>query len=192
MRGRVTPGLYPPYAVTPHNQALIVSYGGRIHRVAVPSGQVTDIPFTAKVEQQLGPMVHLPIRIDTTQVLVRQIRNASPSPDGKRIAFSALDRLYVMDLPNGTPRRLTSDSVKQQVPAWSPDGLWLSFVTWNDAGANLDKITADGRSRPVPLTSDSAFYDTPVWSPDGARIVVVKGPRAPRTEEHFAPGYELD
>ncbi len=42
------------------------------------------------------------------------------------------------------------------------------------------------------LTTDSAFYDTPVWSPDGARIVVVKGPRAPRTEEHFAPGYELD
>jgi len=44
----------------------------------------------------------------------------------------------------------------------------------------------------VRLTTDSAFYDTPVWSPDGARIVVVKGPRAPRTEEHFAPGYELD
>ena len=61
-----------------------------------------------------------------------------------------------------------------------------------DAGGTLNKIRADGRSRPVPLTSDSAFYDTPVWSPDGARIVVVKGPRAPRTEEHFAPGYELD
>ena len=189
---RFTRDLYPGYAFTPDNQALIVSYGGKIHRVAVPSGQVTDIPFTAKVEQQLGPMVHLPVRVDTTQVLVRQIRNASPSPDGKRIAFSALDRLYVMDLPNGTPRRLTSDSVKQQVPAWSPDGLWLAYVTWTDAGGTLNKIRADGRSRPVPLTSDSAFYDTPVWSPDGARIVVVKGPRAPRTEEHFAPGYELD
>src|SRR5439155_19304335 len=101
---RFTRDLIPAYGFTPNNRAIVVSYGGKIHRVAVPSGQVTDIPFTAKVDQQLGPMVHLPIRVDTAQVLVRQIRNASPSPDGKRIAFSALDRLYVMDLPSGTAR----------------------------------------------------------------------------------------
>ncbi|PYP17846.1 MAG: amidohydrolase [Gemmatimonadetes bacterium] len=189
---RFTRDLYPGYSFTPDNQAIIVSYGGKVHRVAVPSGQVTDLPFTAKVEQQLGPLVHLPVRVDTAQVLVRQIRNASPSPDGKRLAFSALDRLYVMDLPNGAPRRLTTDSVKEQVPAWSPDGQWLAYVTWTDRGGTLNKIKTDGRSRPVRLSTDSAFYDTPVWSPDGARIVVVKGPRAPRTEEHFAPGYEID
>ncbi|MGE5800918.1 MAG: amidohydrolase family protein [Gemmatimonadota bacterium] len=189
---RFTRDLYPGYAFTPDNQALIVSFGGKIQRVAVPSGQVSEIPFTAKVDQQLGPMVHLPIRVDTGQVLVRQIRNASPSPDGRRLAFSALDRLYVMDLPSGTPRRLTSDTVKEQVPAWSPDGQWLAYVTWTDQGGTLNKIKADGRSRPVRLTADTAFYDTPVWSPDGTRIVVVKGPRAPRTQEHFAPGYEID
>ena len=189
---RFTRDLYPGYSFTPDNQSVVVSYGGKIHRVAVPSGQVTEIPFTAKVDQQLGPMVHLPIRIDTGMVLVRQIRNATPSPDGKRVAFSALDRLYVMDLPNGTPRRVTSDTVKEQVPAWSPDGQWLAYVTWTDEGGTLNKIKADGRSRPVRLTADSAFYDTPVWSPDGARIVVVKGPRTPRTQEHFAPGYEID
>ena len=189
---RFTRDLYPGYSFTPDNQALIVSFNGKIHRVAVPSGQVTEIPFTARVEQQLGPTVHKPIRVDSGQVLVRQIRNASPSPDGRRLAFSALDRLYVMDLPNGTPRRLTSDTIKEQVPAWSPDGQWLAYVTWTDQGGTLNKIRADGRSRPVRLTTDTAFYDTPVWSPDGARIVVVKGPRAPRTQEHFAPGYEID
>ena len=189
---RFTRDLYPGYSFTPDNQALIVSIGGKIKRVAVPSGQVTDIPFTAKVDQQLGPMVHLPIRVDTGQVLVRQIRNATPSPDGKRLAFSALDRLYVMDLPNGTPRRVTNDTVKEQVPAWSPDGQWLAYVTWTDQGGTLDKIKPDGRSKPVRLAPDTAFYDTPVWSPDGTKIVVVKGPRAPRTQEHFAPGYEID
>jgi dipeptidyl aminopeptidase/acylaminoacyl peptidase len=188
---RFTRDLYPGYAFTPDNQALVVSYGGKIHRVAVPSGQVTEIPFTAKVDQQVGPVVHRPVRVDTGQVLVRQIRNATPSPDGRRLAFSALDRLYTIDLPNGTPRRLTSDTVKEQVPAWSPDGQWLAYVTWTDQGGTLNKIRADGRSRPIRLTTDSAFYDTPVWSPDGARIVVVKGPRAPRAQEHFAPGYEI-
>ena len=189
---RFTRDLYPGYSFTPDNQALIVSIGGKIKRVAVPSGQVTDIPFTAKVDQQLGPMVHLPIRVDTGQVLVRQIRNATPSPDGKRLAFSALDRLYVMDLPNGSPRRVTNDTVKEQVPAWSPDGQWLAYVTWTDQGGTLNKIKPDGHSKPVRLTPDTAFYDTPVWSPDGTKIVVVKGPRAPRTQEHYAPGYEID
>lgn len=188
---RFTRDLYPGASFTPDGQALVVSSGGKIRRVAVPSGQVTEIPFTAKVEQQLGPMVHVPIRVDTGAVLVRQIRNATPSPDGRRLAFSALDRLYVMDLPSGTPRRLTTDTVKEQVPTWSPDGQWLAYVTWTDQGGTLNKIKADGRGRPVRLTADSAFYDTPVWSPDGLRIVVVKGPRAPRTAEHFAPGYEL-
>ena len=188
---RFTRDLYPGYTFTPDNQAIIISYDGKIRRVAVPSGQVTEIPFTAKVEQRLGPMVHTPVRVDTGAVLVRQIRNATPSPDGRRLAFSALDRLYVMDLPSGTPRRLTSDTVKEQVPAWSPDGQWLAYVTWTDQGGTLNKIRADGRGRPVRLTADSAFYDTPVWSPDGARIVVVKGPRAPRAQEHFAPGYEI-
>ena len=167
---RFTRDLYPGYSFTPDNQSLVVSFGGKIHRVAIPSGRVTEIPFTAKVDQQIGPMVHRPIRVDTGMVLVRQIRNATPSPDGKRLAFSALDRLYVMDLPNGTPRRLTSDTVKEQVPAWSPDGQWLAYVTWTDQGGTLNKIKADGRSRPVRLTTDTAFYDTPVWSPDGAQI----------------------
>jgi Tol biopolymer transport system component len=188
---RFTRDLYPGASFTPDGQALIVSYGGKIHRVAVPSGQVADIPFTAKVDQQMGPMVHLPIRVDTGEVLVRQIRNATPSPDGRRLAFSALDRLYVMDLPGGSPRRLTAENVKEQVPTWSPDGQWLAYVTWTDQGGTLNKIKADGRSRAVRLTADTAFYDTPVWSPDGQRIVVVKGPRAPRTAEHFAPGYEI-
>ena len=187
---RFTRDLYPGASFTPDNQALILSYGGKFHRVAVPSGQATDIPFTAKVDQQIGPMVHLQTRVDTASVLVRQIRNATPSPDGKRLAFSALDRLYVMDLPNGTPRRLTNDTVKEQVPAWSADGQWLAYVTWTDQGGTVNKIKANG-GRPIRLTSDSAFYDTPVWSPDGAKIVVVKGPRAPRTAEHYAPGYEI-
>ncbi len=188
---RFTRDLYPGAAFTPDGQALVVSYGGKIWRVAVPSGQATEIPFTVKVEQKLGPMVHIPVRVDTGDVLVRQIRNASPSPDGRRIAFSALDRLYMMDLPSGTPRRLTTDSVKEQVPTWSPDGQWIAYVTWTDRGGVVNKIRADGRSRPTRLTVDTAFYDTPVWSPDGQRIVVVKGPRAPRVAEHFAPGYEL-
>jgi len=107
---RFTRDLMPGSSFTPDSKALVVSYGGKIWRVEVPSGEATPIPFTAKVHQDLGPLVRFEIRVDTGDVLVKQIRDASPSPDGKRLAFSALDKLYVMDLPGGTPRRLTGDS----------------------------------------------------------------------------------
>jgi Tol biopolymer transport system component len=190
---RFTRDLYPGASFTPDSRALIVTFGGKLRRVAVPSGEVTEIPFRANIAQRLGPMVHTPVRVDTGAVLVRQIRNANPSPDGRRLAFSALDRLYVMDLPGGTPRRVTNDAVKEQVPAWSPDGQWLAYVTWTDQGGSLNKVRADGRGRAVRLTADTAFYDNPVWSPDGSRIVFVKGPRATRLRGQFsvAPGYEL-
>src|SRR5437762_827260 len=177
---------------TPDSKALVVSYGGKIWRVEVPSGQATPIPFTVKVHQDLGPVVRFETRVDTGDVLVKQIRDASPSPDGSRLAFSALDKLYVMDLPGGTPRRLTTDSVHEQVPAWSPDGQWIAYVTWTDQGGSIQKIRPDGRGKAQRLTPEPAFYDHPVWSPDGQRIVVIKGPRGPRVAEHFGPGYELD
>src|SRR5256714_14600277 len=96
-----------------------------------------------------------------------------------------------MDLPSGTPRRLTTDTVHEQVPVWSPDGAWLAYVTWSNAGGSISKVRSDGHGAPVRLTTDPAFYDTPVWSPDGQRIVAVKGPRSQRLSAHFGPGYEL-
>src|SRR5438876_331178 len=116
-----------------------------------------------------------------------------PSPDGRRLAFSALDKLYVMDLPGGAPRRLTSDSVHEQVPTWSPDGQWIAYVTWTDGGGYVERVRADARGggKAQRLTPEPAFYDHPVWSPDGQRIVVIKGPRGPRISEQTGPGYEL-
>ncbi|HTI03814.1 MAG TPA: amidohydrolase family protein [Gemmatimonadales bacterium] len=187
---RFTRDLYPGSSFTPDSKALIVSYGGKIWRVEVPSGTATAIPFTAHVQQSLGPLVRTSVRVDTGDVLIHQIRNATPSPDGRRLAFSAFDRLYVMDLPNGTPRRVTTDSVQEQVPAWSPDGQWLAYVTWTEQGGALDKVRSTG-GKPVRLSVDTSYYDAPVWSPDGRRIVVVKGPRRPKLENHQGPGYEI-
>ncbi len=188
---RFTRDLEPGSAFAPDSKSLITSYGGKIWRIDIPSGTATAIPFSAHVEQRLGPLVHFVNHVDTGAVQVRQIRDARLSPDGQRIVFSALDRLYVMDLAGGAPRRLTDDSVHEQAPAWSPDGQWVAYVTWtSSAGGALMKVRADGRTR-TRLVADPAFFDTPVWSPDGQRVVAVKGPRQPRINERFGPGYDL-
>ncbi|HMA42561.1 MAG TPA: amidohydrolase family protein [Gemmatimonadales bacterium] len=188
---RFTRDLEPGSAFTPDSKALITSYGGKIWRIDIPSGTATAIPFTAHVEQRLGPLVRFVNHVDTGAVQARQIRDARLSPDGRRIVFSALDRLYVTDLAGGTPRRLTDDSVHEQAPAWSPDGQWVAYVTWTSTqGGALMKVRADGKAR-TRLVADPAYFDTPVWSPDGQRVVAVKGPRQARINERFGPGYDL-
>src|SRR5947199_42788 len=190
---RFTRDLMPGSSFTPDSKALVVSYGGKIWRVDVPSGQTSPIPVPARVHQDLGPPVRFDPRVDTGDILVKQIRDAAPSPDGRRLAFSALDKVYVMELPGGVPRRLTSDTVHEQVPTWSPDGQWIAYVTWSDRGGYVEKVRADARGggKAQRLTPEPAFYDHPVWSPDGQRLVVIKGPRGPRISEQTGPGYEL-
>ncbi|NIP80217.1 MAG: hypothetical protein GWM90_13740, partial [Gemmatimonadetes bacterium] len=56
--------------------------------------------------------------------VVRQIRNAVPSPDGARLAFTAMDRLWVATADGTDPERLTDADASEHLPVWSPDGRW--------------------------------------------------------------------
>ena len=188
---RFTRDLMPGSAFTPDSKALISTYAGKIWRVEVPGGAATEIPFKAKVDQDAGPLVRFSYPVDTGDVLVHQIRNPASSPDGKRVAFSALDRLYVMDWPDGTPRRLTRDSVHEQVPAWSPDGKWIAYVSWGENGGSVNRVRSDGKGKRDRLTPDAGFFDLLAWSPDGKRIVVVREPEDLRLRERDPAGYEL-
>src|SRR5262245_22824575 len=101
----------PRYDFTPDGQALMVPIGGRIHRVDFASGASRALPMTVHVRAEIAPRVYTPVRVDDSNtVRARLIRWPMLSPDGKRVVFSAMNRLYIMELPNGTPRLLTSAS----------------------------------------------------------------------------------
>jgi hypothetical protein len=161
---------------TPDSKELVATYGGKIWRIPVDGRPPVEVPFRVKTKIDLGPLVTFKYPLaDSAEFTVRQIRNAVLSPDGKRLAFSALDRLYLADFPRGTPRRLTRGDQVETEPTWSPDGQWIAFVTWSREGGTVSKIRTDG-GEPVVLTEARATYQQPAWSPDGRRIVVIRGP----------------
>jgi Tol biopolymer transport system component/pimeloyl-ACP methyl ester carboxylesterase len=175
--------LVPGYSFTPDGLALIVSREGRLSRVAIQSGVSTPIPFVAEVEQALGPLAHSPYALQDDRVRVRQLKEARPSPDGSRLVFVALDRLWLMELPNGTPRRLTSGSVGEYSPAWSPDGKFIAYATWSDDGGGyVYRASVAGRGQPRRLTTRSAFYERLAYMPDGGGLLASRVPRAARAE----------
>src|SRR5262249_19794233 len=111
---------------------------------------------------------------DGPNVKARLIRYPALSPDGKRLAFSAFNKIYVMDLPGGAPKRLTSLQVGEFMPSWSPDGRYVAFVTWSRDGGHIYRVGADG-GQPEQLTNRAAFYTYPVYSPDNTKIVFTSG-----------------
>ena len=175
-----TRDVLPGYAFTPDSRDVIVSYGGKIHRLQVSTGEASDIPFTAKVSQELGPELKFASRVDEGPVKARLIQTPSESADGKQIVFSSLTHLYKMDAAGGKAVRITSSSAREFQPAWSPDGQWIAYVTWADDGGDIWKLRTDGSSAPVKLTRVPAFYRDPVWSPDSKRIVALRQARQAR------------
>ncbi len=79
---------------------------------------------------------------------VRMLRWVSVSPDGKRVAYQALGYIYVRDLPDGTPSRLTKQTDHfEYFPSWSRDSKSIVYATWNDE--TLGSIRVAGRQDPA-------------------------------------------
>ena len=173
----------PTYAFTPDGKDVVAAWGGKIHRISVATGEDKEIPFTAKVTRDQGPDLNLALRVEEGPVQLRLIQQPAQSPDDKRLAFSALTHIYVMDLPAGTPKRLTNADAREFQPVWSPDGQWIAYVTWQEGGGQIWKTRADGEGQPQQLTRVPAYYRDVAWSPDGKRIVALRAPRQARVEQ---------
>ena len=181
---RFSRDLVPPFAFTPDSKAIVIAHHGKFWRVDVPDGRQTMIPFTADVDQMIAGAIKREYRYDDSVLTVRQIRSARPSPDGKRVVLVALDKLWLMDLPNGRPRRLTaSTGTGEFAPDWSPDGRYIAYVTWSEqGGGDVYRVRAEGQAKPERLTTVSAFYDKLAYTPDGRKLVVIRGPREQRRD----------
>lgn len=94
------------------------------------------------------------------------------SPDGDRVAYSALGDLYVGE-QGREPVRLTSSAAVDLYPDWSPDGRRIAFVS--DRSGEMELHLIDPESGDVEKVAPGYFpASSPSWSPDGERIAFLR------------------
>ncbi|WP_129775559.1 amidohydrolase family protein [Peristeroidobacter soli] len=164
--------LLPRYTFTSDDRALILSVGGKIKRLELAGRKLADIPFTAKVELDLGPQTRVEQHEETGPVRVRVIQRPRQSPDGRSVVFSALGQLYLLDLQANAKPRALGAGVQ---PSWSSDGRSIAFVTWSPLdGGQVWTMPARAGGAPKKITKEAAYYTEPVFSPDGKSVLALR------------------
>jgi imidazolonepropionase-like amidohydrolase/Tol biopolymer transport system component len=170
-------GVLPAMSFTPDSKEVVASYGGKFYRIPVAGGDAINIPFEMETEFLVGPRVDFkyPIK-DDKDMIATQIRDAVVSPDGKQVALTVLNRLYLYDIQKATYKRITSNNFTEAQPTWSPDGSQLAWVTWENNAGHVYKLNLKLKdAKPVRLTTVAGLYTEPVWSYQGNKIVFFRG-----------------
>lgn len=165
-------GVYPAMAWTPDSKSIVFWAGGKIHRIDTAAKTVTNIPFHVASTRKVQEAVRFPIEVAPRSFDVKMLRWVEVSPRGNQVLYQALGHIYIKDLPNGTPRRLTKQNEHfEYYPAWSRDGKWIAYTTWSDEQFGSLRIApaAGGEGRVV--NAKPGHYVEPVFSPDGSKLV---------------------
>src|SRR5262249_40945832 len=102
-------------------------------------------------------------------------RDATPSPDGSRVAMiSAPPRnedLWIANTDGTGLRQLPNAAAFDGMPRWSPDGTRIAFYSSRSRTQQIWTIRPDGSDlrRVSDQPGQGLIY--PVWAPDGRRIV---------------------
>ena len=169
----------PNYAFTPDGRAIIFWHDGKIHRVQLANGSRDIIPFRVQIKREVVK------RILPTPIKFKGIEEASTirwptiSPDGRTMVFSAVGFVWVKDIETGVTRRLSASTDFEYMPALSPDGKSVAYISFSNDGVNygtgrLIVKSLDGAPPRQLLTDPLTNYLLPKWSPDGSKIAVVK------------------
>ncbi len=153
-------GFHPSWSPSGESLAFVTSY----------TGDPTSPGETSKLE--ILKVSGVPQVVDAPH----DIRGASWSPDGHRLAYWTADHdIYTISVAGGEPVDALVSAAAEWHPTWSPDGTSLRYLSDRSGAVNLWEVQIDATgsaSKPRPLTSAPMGG---VWSfgasADGNRFV---------------------
>lgn len=161
--------VFPFRAAWLSDSEFLYTADGQIKRASLSNAQRSALAFEATFKLNRPAYARKKRDFDATAPRVaRGIVAPVVSPDGQRIAFTALGDLWIAERGK-KPTRLTNDVFVQAYPKWSADGSKLIYVS--DQKGQMDIWVRDlttGEAR--VLLSPPGGAAIPTLSSDGKRV----------------------
>jgi Tol biopolymer transport system component/DNA-binding winged helix-turn-helix (wHTH) protein len=170
------------------HQLWHVSYpGGEIRRITkdLINYQAASLPadsshiVTVQAEQRFSVLVspdrdpaHAKELILTVGGKFSNMTGLSWTPDGKIVYSSAAKGnrdIWIMDADGNNQKRLTDDPASDMLPAVSPDGRYITFISTRTGAQQIWRMDIDGQNQ--KRLTDGGMKYRQRWSPDSKWIV---------------------
>ena len=149
---------------------LLFTANGKVMHVDMKTGAETAIPFTAAIPFERPSYTARRYDFDSTAAhSIKGIYAPTLSPDGRSVAFVALNQLYVMPISTGKPVAITHGTFYKQGPAFSPDGKTLAYISDKGGIENiyLHNMSAADDAADKRACPQQTAQIMPAWSPNG-------------------------
>jgi len=155
---------------------------------SLPPGKITALEWSPD-GSRLAIVFHKDadpsLRKEKKQPTLRHITRLHYKEEGTGLLDRERDHLHVVWIGDKRTVQLTDGEWDDADPAWSPDGLWIAFVSNRQPDADYCLDVRDvwvvaaggGEPRRLPKPAGPAFQ--PQWSPDGKQIAFL-GHDAPK------------
>ncbi|HVP74355.1 MAG TPA: DPP IV N-terminal domain-containing protein, partial [Phycisphaerales bacterium] len=148
-----------------NNGEIVFQCGAGLYLLDLSNGKSKQIEITIPGDR--------PTLRERTIDATRFAGSWSISSTGKRAVLEARGDIWTAPAENGSPRQLTATSgIAERMPAWSPDGQWISYVSDATGEYELYIMQSDGKGETKQLTKDGSCYRfNGGWSPDSKRLL---------------------
>ena len=170
-------GMYPNMDWSPDSKTVYFWTNGLIHTVNIDDGNIEHIDFTVKDTRTIMDPPRPIIEVSPDEFSTQIPRFVQVSPNGKKVVFESLGKLFLKNKKTGKVSFLTelAEDVRELYPSWSRDSKSIAFTTWSDT--DLGAIhTIDIASKEITThTENPGHYKRPAFSPSGDFITYEKG-----------------